>query len=145
MTTVITYGTFDLFHLGHLRLLERAAEYGDRLIVGISTDEFNRTKRKDCVHSYHERARIVEALQVVDVVFPEKSWDQKTKDVQHFQAGVFVMGDDWKGEFDFLKPYCRVVYLPRTEGVSTSDRKDLIENGEVSAEEWTGLKSGDGS
>ena len=143
MTTVITYGTFDLFHLGHLRLLERAAEYGDRLVVGISTDEFNRIKQKECVHTWHERARIVEALKVVDEVFPEEHWEQKPDDVQRFGADIFVMGDDWQGQFDFLKSYCRVVYLPRTEGVSTTDRKGLIEDGVVSAREWTGAETGE--
>ena len=143
MTTVITYGTFDLFHLGHLRLLERAAAYGDRLVVGVSSDAFNQMKNKECVHSYHERARIVEALQVVDTVFPEENWEQKVDDIQRFAADVFVMGSDWEGRFDELRAYCRVVYLPRTEGVSTTDRKGLIEDGVVTATDWTGTRSGE--
>ena len=129
MSTVITYGTFDLFHIGHLRLLERAAALGDRLFVGISTDEFNDVKGKACVQPYDERAAIVAALSVVDVVFPESCWEQKVPDIQRIGADVFVMGADWAGEFDYLKAYCDVVYLKRTEGVSTTQRKELIGSG----------------
>lgn len=123
MITVVTYGTFDLFHIGHLRLLERAAALGDRLVVGVSTDEFTREKGKTSIQPYEERVRIVAALRVVDAVFPEKSWDQKPRDIERWRADVFVMGDDWAGRFDYLRKYCRVIYLPRTPGVSTSDRK----------------------
>src|SRR5690606_19302139 len=107
MTTIITYGTFDLFHIGHLRLLERAAALGDRLVVGVSTDEFNLGKHKDCIHPYEDRARIVGAMKVVDEVFPESDWGQKVHDIRKYQADVFVMGDDWKGEFDFLADHCK--------------------------------------
>lgn len=146
MTTVITYGTFDLFHIGHLRLLSRAAALGDRLVVGISTDEFNLEKHKKCVHPYEERAAIVASLKMVDEVFAENSWDQKIEDVKRFQADVFLMGSDWEGKFDFLKDYCRVVYLPRTPSVSTTARKGLILTGAVSLSQWTardGEMSGD--
>lgn len=123
MLTVITYGTFDLFHIGHLRLLQRAAALGDRLVVGVSTDEFTRIKGKTCVQPYEERAQIVSALRVVDAVFPEETWEQKPRDIEQWQAGIFVMGDDWEGEFDYLEKYCRVVYLERTPEVSTTKRK----------------------
>lgn len=138
MTTIITYGTFDLFHIGHLCLLERAATLGDRLVVGVSTDEFNLGKHKDCIHPYEDRARIVGAIKVVDEVFPESNWEQKCNDIRKYQADIFVMGDDWKGEFDFLGEYCKVIYLPRTAGVSTTQRKKLISTGRVSRAQWSG-------
>lgn len=137
MTTVITYGTFDLFHIGHLRMLERAAALGDRLVVGVSTDAFNLGKHKDCIHSYKDRADIVGALKVVEHVFPEKSWEQKIDDIQRFHADIFVIGDDWKGEFDFLESYCKVHYLTRTPDVSTTQRKGLIRSGRVQLSDWT--------
>ncbi|GEK06239.1 glycerol-3-phosphate cytidylyltransferase [Schleiferilactobacillus harbinensis] len=128
MTTVITYGTFDLLHWGHIRLLERAAAFGDQLIVGLSTDEFNAVKHKEAYHSYEHRKYILEAIRYVDKVIPETDWDQKIRDVQKYHADVFVMGDDWAGKFDFLKPYCKVIYLPRTKGISTTKIKtDLSE------------------
>jgi len=136
MTTVITYGTFDLFHVGHLKLLERAAALGDRLVVGVSTDAFNLGKHKDCIHSFKDRAAIVGALRIVDEVFPEESWEQKTNDIQRYGADIFVIGDDWKGEFDFLKQYCKVHYLSRTPGVSTTQRKELIASGRVDISQW---------
>ncbi len=127
MVKVITYGTFDLFHIGHLRLLERAKAKGDYLLVAISTDEFNwNSKKKVCVQPYEERSIIVSALKVVDEVIPEYSWDQKIDDIKKHGVDVFVMGNDWVGEFDFLKKYCRVEYLDRTPGVSTSERKKRI-------------------
>ena len=132
MTTVLTYGTFDLFHIGHLRLLERAAALGDKLLVGISTDEFDQLKGKRCVQPYEERASIVAALRVVDGVFPETSWAQKTEDVRRLGVDVFVMGADWAGKFDFLEEHCRVVYLDRTAGVSTRERKEAIQSGDWS-------------
>lgn len=126
MATVITYGTFDLFHLGHLRLLQRAASLGDRLAVGVSTDEFNKIKGKECIQPYYERAEIVSALAVVDEVFPEENWEQKISDIKRLEATVFTIGDDWRGHFDYLREYCDVVYLERTTGISTSDRKTLL-------------------
>ncbi|ANK59147.1 glycerol-3-phosphate cytidylyltransferase [Loigolactobacillus backii] len=131
MKTVITYGTFDLLHWGHVRLLERARALGDQLIVGLSTDEFNTIKHKEAYHSYAHRKYILEAIRYVDKVIPEKDWDQKIHDVQDNNVDIFVMGDDWKGQFDFLKPYCQVIYLPRTEGISTTKIKhdlNLMEN-----------------
>lgn len=137
MITVITYGTFDLFHVGHLRLLERAAALGDRLVVGVSTDAFNLGKNKNCIHPYEERAAIIGALKVVDQVFPEENWEQKPFDIKKYGAGIFVIGDDWEGKFDYLNTHCRVVYLPRTPNISTTQRKGLISTGKVSIEQWS--------
>ncbi|MGI6766063.1 MAG: glycerol-3-phosphate cytidylyltransferase [Lentihominibacter sp.] len=129
MKKVITYGTFDLLHYGHVNLLQRAKELGDYLIVAISTDEFNRNeKQKKCYFSYEERKRLVESIRYVDLVIPEEDWEQKISDVKEFKVDTFVIGDDWKGKFDFLKDYCEVVYLPRTPEVSTTQiKKDLHE------------------
>lgn len=126
MATVITYGTFDLFHLGHLRLLQRAAKLGDRLVVGVSTDRFNEIKGKACIQPYFERTEIVSALTVVDHVFPEENWEQKIADIARFKVAIFTMGDDWTGHFDYLREYCEVIYLERTEGISTSGRKSAL-------------------
>ena len=126
MKTVITYGTFDLFHVGHVRLLKRLSELGDRLVVGISSDEFNELKGKKSFFSYSERAEIVAACQYVSEVFPEHDWEQKQRDVQRFNADIFAMGDDWKGKFDFLNEHCEVIYLSRTENVSTTDIKKTL-------------------
>jgi glycerol-3-phosphate cytidylyltransferase len=123
MKTVITYGTFDLLHVGHIRLLERAKALGDYLIVGLSTDEFNEMKHKSAFLPYEQRKEILEAIKYVDLVIPETCWEQKISDVQKHSAGVFVMGDDWEGEFDFLKDHCEVVYLSRTHDISTSTLK----------------------
>jgi glycerol-3-phosphate cytidylyltransferase len=119
MRKVITYGTFDLLHWGHIRLLERAKTMGDYLVVGLSTDAFNRIKHKEAYHSFEHRKLILEAIRSVDEVIPEHSWEQKVKDIKDHGIDLFVMGDDWQGEFDFLKNYCEVVYLSRTEGIST--------------------------
>ena len=131
MRKVITYGTFDLLHAGHINLLRRAKELGDYLIVVVSTDEFNwNEKRKKCYFSYEERKKLVEAVRYVDLVIPEENWDQKISDVKEYHVDTLVMGDDWKGKFDFLKDYCEVVYLPRTEGISTTKiKQDLGLNG----------------
>ncbi|MTT30614.1 glycerol-3-phosphate cytidylyltransferase [Terrilactibacillus sp. BCM23-1] len=132
MRKVLTYGTFDLLHYGHVNLLRRARELGDYLIVGLSTDEFNAIKHKEAYHSFENRKLILESIRYVDKVIPEDNWDQKIKDVKENNVDVFVMGDDWKGKFDFLKEYCEVVYLPRTVGVSTTKiKEDLfsIKNG----------------
>ncbi|MGX8238027.1 glycerol-3-phosphate cytidylyltransferase [Exiguobacterium undae] len=126
MKKVITYGTFDLLHWGHINILRRAKEMGDYLIVAISTDEFNRLKHKQAYHSYENRKLILEAIRYVDEVIPENNWEQKVQDVQDREIDLFVMGDDWKGEFDFLKEYCEVVYLDRTEGISTSQIKNEL-------------------
>lgn len=125
MKKVITYGTFDLLHYGHVRLLKRARELGDYLIVGLSTDEFNAfEKHKEAYNTYAERKFILDAIRYVDEVIPEKSWDQKAADVQKYGIDTFVMGNDWQGKFDFLKPYCKVVYLSRTPGISTTKIKE---------------------
>lgn len=126
MKTVITYGTFDLLHWGHVRLLKRASKLGDKLIVGLSTDEFNAIKHKEAYHSFEHRKYILEAIRYVDLVIPEENWEQKINDVKKYHVDTFVMGDDWRGQFDFLKDYCEVIYLPRTEGISTTKiRTDL--------------------
>ncbi|WP_010095228.1 glycerol-3-phosphate cytidylyltransferase [Ornithinibacillus scapharcae] len=124
MKKVITYGTFDLIHNGHINLLRRAKELGDYLIVAISTDEFNQIKNKKAYHSYENRKIILEAIRYVDEVIPEEKWEQKVNDVIHHNVDIFVMGDDWEGKFDFLKEHCEVVYLPRTIGISTSKIKE---------------------
>lgn len=124
MKKVITYGTFDLLHYGHIRLLKRAKELGDYLVVAVSTDEFNELKKhKEAYNSYENRKYILEAIKYVDEVIPENDWDQKISDIQKYDIDTFVMGDDWKGQFDFLKDYCEVVYLPRTSGISTTKIK----------------------
>ncbi|SNZ04636.1 Glycerol-3-phosphate cytidylyltransferase [Terribacillus aidingensis] len=128
MKKVITYGTFDLLHWGHVNLLRRAKEMGDYLVVAISSDEFNKLKDKKSYHSFENRKMILEAIRYVDEVIAEESWDQKIHDVVDHNIDVFVMGSDWEGKFDFLKDHCEVVYLPRTVGISTSKIKgDLLE------------------
>ncbi len=127
MKKVITYGTFDLLHYGHVNLLRRAKELGDYLIVAISTDEFNdKKKNKKSYFSFEERKQLVEAIRYVDLVIPEEDWDQKISDIQEFKVDTFVIGDDWEGKFDFLKDYCEVVYLPRTPEISTTKIKQNL-------------------
>lgn len=127
MKRVITYGTFDLLHYGHINLLKRAKEYGDYLIVALSTDEFNsNSKNKQCYFSYEQRKQMLEAIRYVDLVIPEENWEQKTEDVKLFKIDTFVMGDDWEGKFDFLKEFCEVVYLPRTPEISTTYIKETV-------------------
>lgn len=126
--TVITYGTFDLFHIGHLRILQRARQLGNRLIVGVSTDEFNRGKKKETVIPYAQRAEIVSNLQCVDQVIPEVSWDQKIHDVEQYGADLFVIGADWRGHFDFLSTHCQVHYLERTPDISTTLLKSHVKH-----------------
>ncbi|MBN8433052.1 glycerol-3-phosphate cytidylyltransferase [Priestia flexa] len=127
MKKVITYGTFDLLHLGHINILKRAKEKGDYLIVAISTDEFNALKGKKSYFSFNERKILLESLKFVDEVIPETDWDQKIRDVIENHVDIFVMGDDWEGKFDFLNNYCQVIYLPRTEGISTSKIKEDLQ------------------
>ena len=126
MKRVITYGTFDLIHYGHINLLERAKALGDYLIVGLSTNKFNELKNKKCYFSFEERKRLLEAIRYVDLVIPEESWEQKMRDIALYQADIFVMGDDWKGKFDDLKSVCEVVYLNRTPEISTSKIKSEL-------------------
>ena len=124
MKKVITYGTFDLLHYGHINLLRRAKELGDYLIVALSPDEFNwNEKHKKCYFTYEERKKLLEAIRYVDLVIPEECWEQKRSDVKEFRVDTFVMGDDWEGKFDFLKDLCEVVYLPRTPDISTTQIK----------------------
>ncbi|MFE8898236.1 adenylyltransferase/cytidyltransferase family protein [Cobetia marina] len=123
MKTVITYGTFDMFHIGHLNLLKKLSETGDRLIVAVSTDEFNLLKGKKTLIPYDQRAKIVEAIDCVDLVIPENDWEQKVRDVKEYNVDTFAIGEDWKGEFDFLQEYCEVLYLERTKDISTTDLK----------------------
>ncbi len=133
MKRVITYGTFDLLHYGHINLFKRAKALGDYLIVAVSTDEFNwEKKHKKCYFSYDKRKALVEAVRYVDLVIPEESWDQKRADMHDFNVDVFCIGDDWKGKFDYLKEEgVEVVYLPRTPEISsTRIREDLFEEGE---------------
>ena len=117
---VITYGTFDLLHYGHINLLKRARALGDYLIVGLSSDEFNAVKGKKAFFDFEARKKMLESVRYVDEVVVEGRWEQKVEDVKKYGADVFVIGDDWAGKFDYLKMYCEVVYLPRTEGVSSS-------------------------
>ncbi len=123
---VLTYGTFDLFHIGHLRLLERLRGLGDHLTVGVSTDEFNALKGKRSIVPYADRAALVAACRFVDAVIPEEHWEQKRDDVVRLRIDVFGMGGDWEGHFDELGDVCKVVYLPRTEGISSTAIKDRL-------------------
>lgn len=124
MRKIITYGTFDLLHYGHINLLRRAKEMGDYLIVALSTDEFNwNEKQKKCYFTFEQRKKLLEAIRYVDLVIPETCWEQKRSDIEEFKVDVFVMGDDWKGKFDFLEDLCDVVYLPRTPEISTTQIK----------------------
>ncbi|MGJ8686235.1 MAG: adenylyltransferase/cytidyltransferase family protein [Spongiibacteraceae bacterium] len=121
--TVLTYGTFDMFHIGHLNLINRLAAMGERLIVAVSSDAFNEEKGKKCIIPYDQRAQIVGAIKGVDLVIPEHSWEQKVSDIQTHDVDVFAMGDDWQGKFDFLREHCEVHYFGRTEGISTNALK----------------------
>ncbi len=127
VTTVLTYGTFDLFHHGHVRLLQRLSQLGDELIVGCSTDEFNAIKGKRCVMPYGQRREILEACRYVARVIPEESWAQKRSDIVNYNVSIFAMGDDWAGHFDDLGDLTRVMYLPRTQDVSTTELKERIQ------------------
>lgn len=126
MKRVITYGTFDLLHYGHINLLRRAKQYGDYLIVALSTEEFNLLKGKKSFFDYEKRKQLLEAIRYVDLVIPENSWEQKIDDVKMYHVDTFVMGGDWTGKFDYLKEYCEVVYLERTPEVSTSMIKEQL-------------------
>jgi glycerol-3-phosphate cytidylyltransferase len=123
---VLTYGTFDLFHVGHLNLLRRLKTLGDYLVVAVSTDEFNRGKGKQTIISFEDRLEIVSNVRFVDLAIPETCWEQKLEDVRKYRVSVFAMGDDWAGKFDFLKPYCEVVYLPRTADISSTSIKNSL-------------------
>ena len=126
MKRVITYGTYDVLHYGHINLLKRARALGDYLIVALSSDEFNAVKNKKSYYTYEQRKTILEACRYVDMVIPENNWEQKISDIKKYNADIFVMGDDWEGKFDFLKDYCEVVYLPRTPDVSSTQTKEHL-------------------
>lgn len=129
MKRILTYGTYDLLHFGHINLLKRAKDLGDYLIVGLSTDEFNNLKSKKAYFSYETRKYMLESIRYVDEVIKEKDWEQKIEDIKKYNVDIFVMGDDWKGKFDYLKKYCEVIYIPRTDGISTTDIKKNIKCG----------------
>ena len=123
---VLTYGTFDLLHKGHINLIKRAKSLGDNLIVGLSTDEFNREKHKKSYFTFSQRKELLSTIDDIDLIIPENSWAQKIEDIQQYQIDILVMGSDWTGKFDYLKDYCDVIYLPRTEYISTTDIKEEI-------------------
>jgi glycerol-3-phosphate cytidylyltransferase len=125
---LITYGTFDMFHIGHLKLLERLSKLADEVIVAVSTDEFNKLKNKKVVIPYEQRAEIVSSIKYVSKVIPERNWEQKIEDIKTLEIDIFAIGDDWAGHFDFLQEYVDVIYLPRTENISTTDLKALVAN-----------------
>lgn len=124
--TIITYGTFDMFHIGHLKLLRRLKEMADHVIVAVSTDKFNEGKGKKTLIPYEQRAEIVSAIECVDLVIPEETWEQKMADIKKYDVDIFAIGEDWKGEFDFLEALCEVVYLPRTKNISTTSLKKSL-------------------
>lgn len=126
MKKILTYGTFDLLHYGHINLLRRARELGDYLIVGLSTDEFNSLKGKKSFLSFSERKRLLSSIKYVDKIIPEKCWEQKIEDIKKYNIDVFVIGDDWKGKFDYLKNTgIEVVYLERTPNISSTLLKEI--------------------
>lgn len=126
--TIITYGTFDMFHIGHLKLLERLSKMADQVIVAVSTDEFNEQKGKKVLIPYEQRAAIVQAIEYVDLVIPEDNWEQKKTDIEKYGVDIFAIGNDWEGKFDFLKNQCEVVYLDRTQDISTTSLKKSLTN-----------------
>jgi len=126
MKRVITYGTFDILHIGHINILKKAKALGDELIVGLSSDEFNSQKHKSSLLNYDNRKAVLESIRYVDMVIPETNWEQKILDIQKYNIDIFVMGDDWRGKFDFLKDYCQVIYLSRTDGISTTQIKEEL-------------------
>lgn len=126
MRRVITYGTYDLLHYGHIELLRRAKALGDYLVVALSTDEFNAGKGKKAYFPYDDRKRMLEAIRYVDLVIPENTWAQKVEDIQHYHIDTFCMGDDWEGKFEELRDHCEVVYLARTPEISTTQIKSNI-------------------
>ena len=132
---VFTYGTFDLFHIGHLKLLQRLKLLGDKLIVAVSTDEFNEIKGKKTIIPFEQRKEIVENIKCVDMVIPENDWAQKIQDIQKHNVDIFAIGNDWEGKFDFLKEYSDVIYLDRTEDISSTQLKNTLKTFSVSKDE----------
>jgi len=125
MKIILTYGTFDLFHIGHLKLLQRARSLGDKLIVGVSSDEFNQLKGKRSFLPYAHRSEIVEALECVDMVIPEDNWEQKELDIEKHNVDVFCMGGDWEGKFDSFREQCEVVYFDRTPEIDSTSLRSM--------------------
>jgi glycerol-3-phosphate cytidylyltransferase len=125
--TIITYGTFDLFHIGHLQILKRLKEMGDRLVVGVSTDDFNKEKGKKTIIPFSDRLEIIKSIKYVDEAFAEENWNQKVSDIKKYNAQTFAMGSDWTGKFDHLKAHCTVLYLPRTDGISSTEIKKSLQ------------------
>lgn len=123
---VLTYGTFDALHYGHVILLNRLKSLGDKLYVGVSTDAFNLQKGKVAFMSYEDRVTLLQSLRAVDVVFPENDWEQKVADIKKYNIGLFAIGDDWAGHFDYLSKYCKVVYMPRTANISSTEIRRII-------------------
>lgn len=130
MKVVITYGTFDTLHYGHINLLRRAKELGDYLIVGLSTDEFNATKGKKSMLNFEERKKLLSAIKYVDLIIPEENWEQKVEDIKKYNVDILTMGDDWKDsdKFNYLKEYCDLVFLERTKDISSTAIKGAINN-----------------
>lgn len=122
---ILTYGTFDLLHKGHINLFSRAKKLGNVLVVGLSTDEFNREKGKRSYFTFSERYKLLRLVPSIDLIIPESSWEQKIDDINKYNIDIFVMGSDWTGKFDYLKDYCEVVYLPRTDNISSSQIKEV--------------------
>lgn len=124
---IITYGTFDLLHIGHINLLRRAKKMGDVLIVGLSTDNFNNSKGKSSAQTLTERYKALSEVEFVDKIIKEETWEQKINDIKKYNIDCFVIGDDWRGKFDYLKEFCQVEYLSRTEGISSTLLRKLIQ------------------
>ena len=133
--TIITYGTFDLFHIGHLKLLQRLKALGDKLIVAVSTDEFNKIKGKNVIIPFEQRKEIIENIKCVDMVIGENSWEQKVDDIKEYDVDIFAIGKDWEGKFDSLKKYCEVIYLDRTKNISSTQLKKTLNTFSVSKDE----------
>jgi len=137
MKRVITYGTFDLLHYGHINLLRRARALGDYLIVALSTDEFNqKQKAKQSYFDYKTRELMLDAIRYVDLVIPEETWEQKPDDIKLYKVDIFVMGDDWEGRFDYLSEFCEVAYLPKTPEISST----IIRNDNLNTTAFETLK-----
>ncbi len=133
--TIITYGTFDLFHIGHLNIIQRLRQMASKLIVGVSTDEFNALKGKKTIIPFEQRAEIVKNIKGVDLVIPENSWEQKIPDIRQYSVDIFAIGKDWEGKFDHLNAYCQVLYLERTKGISSSQLKKTLDSFSVSKDD----------
>jgi glycerol-3-phosphate cytidylyltransferase len=141
MITVLTYGTYDLLHAGHIRFLKRARAMGHFLIVGLSTDHFNNIKGKKAFYSYARRKEILESIRYVTKVIPERTWAQKATDIRKYGAACLVQTSDWKGKFDRFRSLCEVIYLPRTRGISTSLIKSTLHDGKCTKKQLPSKKA----